>query len=62
MRDFSFEACWEGYQLSKLLITYRIILGVDLIDFQQGRGVALLDTWLARLSALVPEDCVSLLH
>ncbi|UCE84755.1 MAG: phosphotransferase [Deltaproteobacteria bacterium] len=59
--EYGFDACWHGHQLSKLLIAYRIVLGIDMIDFQSERGVRLIDTWLERLSALLPDDCEALL-
>jgi hypothetical protein len=61
VKSYGFDECWHGHQLSKLLITYRIILGVDMIDFQNERGVRLIDTWLERLSALLPSDYEALL-
>ncbi len=60
--DFAFERCWHGYQLSKLLIVYRVILSFHMIDFQNERGVKLIDTWLERLSALLPDDYERLLE
>ncbi len=59
--DYPLERCRHGYELAKLLVAYRIILGIEMLDFQSERGTALIDGWLARLSASLPADCQALL-
>lgn len=59
--DYSFEACRAGYELAKLAIAYRFIMGVDMLDLYHERGAALMDTWLARQAALLPPHYPALL-
>ena len=53
---YDFETCLQDYQLSKLFIVYRLILGIDMIDFSVERGTQLIRSWLDRLFALIPPD------
>jgi hypothetical protein len=55
VRDYPFEQCWRDYQLSKLFILYRFMMGVNLIDLSHERGQILLDRILERLIALWPS-------
>jgi len=59
---YDFEECRADYQLSKLFIAYRMILGADLIDFSDERGTQLISGWLERLTALLPEHYDELLR
>ena len=56
VRDYPLAALENAYQLAKLWVCYRMIMGIDLLDFQNERGAKLIDTWLERLSALLPPD------
>jgi len=52
--DYPFEQCWRDYQLSKLFLLYRFMMGIHLIDLSHERGQILLDRILERLRALWP--------
>lgn len=60
---YAFEECWRDYQLSKLFLLYRTIMGIDMIDLSHERGEALLDRTLEGIFALLPtDDLDGLLH
>jgi hypothetical protein len=61
VRDYPLEVCERGYRLGKLAIWYRLLMGLDLIDFSSERGTALIENWLARQAALLPERYPTLL-
>jgi hypothetical protein len=52
---YDFEACLRDYRLSMLFVAYRLVSGVDLIDFSNERGVDLIESWVARIDALLPR-------
>lgn len=52
----------HAYQLSKVAILYRIVTGVDEMDFGDARGVELIETWIDRLGALFPTRFEELLR
>ena len=54
------SALRHTYDVAKLYIAYRLIL-LDQLEFDEGRGTALIETWLARLAALIPDDFETLL-
>jgi hypothetical protein len=56
----SLEASRHAYDLAKLWVAMRMI-PTDQMDFEEGRGRTLIDTWLDRLAALLPEDYEKLL-
>ena len=61
VEGYDFEACLRDYELSLLLVTYRMITGMHLLDFSNERGTALIDRWLDRLEPLLPRDYRELL-
>jgi hypothetical protein len=58
--DHSLAASRHAYDLAKLWVAMRMI-PTDQMDFEDERGRALIDTWLDRLAALLPEDYERLL-
>jgi hypothetical protein len=54
VKDYAFEECWRDYQLSKLSLMYRFMLGGEMIDLSHQRGQRLLDVVIGRLFALLP--------
>ncbi len=56
VKTYPFEECWRDYQLTKLFLLYRMILGGAMIDLSHERGQVLLDVAIARLCALLPEE------
>jgi hypothetical protein len=62
VRGFGLDECERAYELCKVLIAYRMMLGLDLLDFQNERGVNLIETWMGRLDAILPRDYASLLR
>ncbi|MFQ5696777.1 MAG: phosphotransferase [Myxococcota bacterium] len=54
-------ACERAYALSKVFVLYRMMSGLDLLDFYDARGQALVEGWIARLSKLLPHDWAALL-
>ena len=59
--DYPFEQCWRDYQLSKLFLLYRYMMGINLIDLSHERGQILLDRILERMRALWPTDNLDVL-
>jgi hypothetical protein len=51
---YPFEECWRDYELSKLFLVYRMLMGGNLLDLSHERGQILIDRILARLLALLP--------
>jgi hypothetical protein len=45
----------RSYELAKLWVAWRLILGTDELDLTNERGLALWDGWLERLEPLLPE-------
>jgi len=58
--DHPVAASRHAYDLAKLWVAMRMV-PLDQIDFEEGRGRTLIDTWLDRLSVLLPEDYEKLL-
>jgi hypothetical protein len=56
VQGYDFEACLRDYRLSMLFVAYRLVAGIDLIDFSNERGVELIRGWVARTDALLPRD------
>ncbi len=55
VRGYGLEALRCDYELAKLAILHRWIMGVHMIDLSGERGTRLLDLTLARLTARLPE-------
>lgn len=55
-------ACERAYSLSKIFVVYRMMSGLDLLDFYDERGQALIEGWIGRVSALLPHDWEALLR
>ncbi len=51
----------RGYELAKLWLAWRLSMGTDELDLANERGLALWDSWLERLEALLPERPAELL-
>ncbi len=53
---YDLAACRRDYQRSMLLIAYRMISGMHLMDWTNERGTALIRGWLDRIAPLIPAD------
>ncbi len=56
VKSYPFEECWRDYQLTKLFLIYRLMLGGEMIDLSNERGQVLLDRVVVRLCALLPKE------
>ncbi len=64
VRDYDLEECRRDYEIAKLCMFYRMMMAndVDFLDMGNERGHALFDTWIDRLTKLVPKDWERLLE
>lgn len=56
VRGYDFEAFHRDYRTCLLFIAYRIVAGIDLLDFSDERGTELIRCWLLRVDALLGHD------
>jgi aminoglycoside phosphotransferase (APT) family kinase protein len=54
--DYPLTELERDFQLGMLWEAWRMILGMEQLDFTNERGRALMETWMRRLDALLPED------
>ncbi|MGK0222437.1 MAG: hypothetical protein ACI9ON_001676 [Limisphaerales bacterium] len=56
INDYSLEDAWRDYQTA-LKVVLMILSSVDQVDLGAGRGVTLLEKWMARLLNRLEADC-----
>jgi len=56
IEDYPFESFVRDYRRSILFIAYRIVAGLDMMDFSSERGTELIRSWLRRVDALLDDD------
>ena len=62
VRDYDFDRCFADYEMAKLFMLYRMMAAhTELIDLGEARGKLLVDAWMERLIAVVPQDWERLL-
>jgi len=62
VKGYDYDTCMTDYELSKLGFLYRMMaINIDLIDLGDGRGADLIEVWMSRLLALIPQDWERLL-
>ncbi len=62
VHDYDFDRCFADYEIAKLLQLYRMMAAhTELIDLGEARGKQLVDAWMERMVALVPEKWARLL-
>ena len=55
--DYTFEAFAPDYARAKLMVLYRFVTGIGLIDLAETpRGVSLLEIMIRRIFARIPRD------
>jgi aminoglycoside phosphotransferase (APT) family kinase protein len=59
--DYPLQELERDFQLGLVWEAWRMILGIESLDFTNERGRALIDAWMRRLDALLPEDPARLL-
>ena len=63
VRGYELEECRRDYDIAKLCMFYRMMMAndSDILDMGNERGSALFETWIDRLTRLVPSDWERLL-
>ena len=56
VEGYAFETFVRDYRVAILFIAYRIVAGLDMMDFSSERGTALIRSWLKRIDALLGDD------
>jgi thiamine kinase-like enzyme len=56
---YDLDALTRDYHVAMHYIAYRIVAGVDMLDFSDERGTALIREWLVRLQALVDPRAIA---
>jgi hypothetical protein len=59
VRGYDLEALTRDYHVAMHYIAYRIVAGIDMLDFSDERGTALIREWLVRLQALVDPRAIA---
>ncbi len=60
VRGYDLDTFVRDYRTALLFIAYRMITGIDMLDFSNERGMALIRGWLQRIDALLKDDFAEL--